>query len=225
MESYLKKSISTRNIIPIYTNIKPKIRKPKQSKFEHHIKHWKGRINSRNAYRKKHPNYKPYPKIGIPPSHLKRLLAVRAIESPSSTRERYQLYCFKKQLLDRIPGPIRERHLTKSREYYQSPRGQEKRNKWLENNPFYMSEYHKAKNIRLGKLFNMTGDEYLYARMSWGKGIRLAGECSYCGSTEDLHAHHLFPVSKQPQLSLNEHNGIILCSTCHRYHHRINRIN
>lgn len=58
-----------------------------------------------------------------------------------------------------------------------------------------------------------------------GKGIRLAGECSYCGSTEDLHAHHLFPVSKQPQLSLNKHNGIILYSTCHKSHHRLNGIN
>ncbi len=39
--------------------------------------------------------------------------------------------------------------------------------------------------------------------------------CQECGSTENLHAHHIKPKVEFPELALDLDNGIALCEQCH----------
>jgi len=43
--------------------------------------------------------------------------------------------------------------------------------------------------------------------------------CQKCGSQENLHAHHIIPVSKDKSRSLDINNGITLCKECHKEKH------
>lgn len=40
-------------------------------------------------------------------------------------------------------------------------------------------------------------------------------QCTECGATEDLHAHHLKEWAKFPSLRYEVSNGVTLCSQCH----------
>lgn len=39
--------------------------------------------------------------------------------------------------------------------------------------------------------------------------------CQHCGSTENLHAHHIVPWKKDEKLRFEITNGITLCASCH----------
>jgi len=90
--------------------------------------------------------------------------------------------------------------------------------------------------IPFKKLFNLLGKpkNNIYRCKYWSKKIKLKKSCVYCGSTENLHAHHIFSVSKHPLLIKNKNNGIVLCGKCHTgagvdhdirwgYNHKIKR--
>lgn len=44
--------------------------------------------------------------------------------------------------------------------------------------------------------------------------IKRDGQCMQCGSTENLEADHILPVSTHPELSLDPSNGQALCRKC-----------
>lgn len=44
--------------------------------------------------------------------------------------------------------------------------------------------------------------------------------CRHCGSTKDLHVHHILPYAYYPEERINIDNGITLCKTCHYKEHR-----
>jgi len=44
-------------------------------------------------------------------------------------------------------------------------------------------------------------------------------ECVRCGNTEDLHAHHIEPISENLLKALDIDNGETLCEDCHRREH------
>ena len=46
-------------------------------------------------------------------------------------------------------------------------------------------------------------------------------KCQCCGETfkNHLEVHHIFPFSKNPELGMNDGNGISLCQKCHRKYH------
>ena len=48
--------------------------------------------------------------------------------------------------------------------------------------------------------------------------------CKLCKSNEQLHCHHIKPVSEYPELTLNIDNGIVLCKICHIYTHKISAL-
>ena len=57
--------------------------------------------------------------------------------------------------------------------------------------------------------------------MKWAKEVKKRDKhCQFCESTESLHAHHIFPRSRMPQLRYNLENGITLCQPCHVQVHR-----
>jgi len=48
------------------------------------------------------------------------------------------------------------------------------------------------------------------------KIIQMFGhKCARCGSSEKIHAHHIAPKSKHPELKFDLNNGIALCQKCH----------
>ena len=53
----------------------------------------------------------------------------------------------------------------------------------------------------------------------WKNAVRSIGYCESCGSTKNLHAHHILPKSKFPHLIHDINNGKCLCKKCHRIVH------
>ena len=43
--------------------------------------------------------------------------------------------------------------------------------------------------------------------------------CAICGSTENLHAHHIIPISHSQEHEFDPRNGIALCERCHHLVH------
>jgi 5-methylcytosine-specific restriction endonuclease McrA len=39
--------------------------------------------------------------------------------------------------------------------------------------------------------------------------------CEYCGTTENLHAHHIHPQKVEPGFALDPDNGMVVCEKCH----------
>jgi len=60
----------------------------------------------------------------------------------------------------------------------------------------------------------MTRDEYI----KWRKTVFSRDEfiCQLCGIAGGcLHAHHIMPYAKYPELRYNVDNGLTLCMACH----------
>lgn len=57
----------------------------------------------------------------------------------------------------------------------------------------------------------------------WKASVRVRdkNKCVICGSTEDLHVHHIIPVSQDPEKKYvyTVGNGVTLCSRCHAMVH------
>lgn len=43
--------------------------------------------------------------------------------------------------------------------------------------------------------------------------------CEECGSNDNLHAHHIVPVSVNEELATDPENGVLLCGSCHSDKH------
>ena len=56
-----------------------------------------------------------------------------------------------------------------------------------------------------------------FARWNWGVAVKARDNqtCQRCGSTNEVRAHHIIPVSQNIKEALNIDNGITLCSKCH----------
>lgn len=56
---------------------------------------------------------------------------------------------------------------------------------------------------------------------NWRKAVleRDLNVCQICGSTENLHAHHIEPFAKNIDKRLDLDNGITLCENCHKKIH------
>jgi 5-methylcytosine-specific restriction endonuclease McrA len=59
---------------------------------------------------------------------------------------------------------------------------------------------------------------------SWSKEVRERdnNSCQVCGTTDNLHAHHIISKHFFPELAYNINNGVSLCSTCHYEYHFLN---
>jgi len=60
-----------------------------------------------------------------------------------------------------------------------------------------------------------TRESYLICR----KSVRRIGKCEKCGSTENLHAHHILPYSEYPEFGADPNNIEVLCAVCHAKEH------
>jgi len=87
-----------------------------------------------------------------------------------------------------------------------------------EEHNFYCSDECKS-NCRTYRS-SSTGTVQLfdYSLLSrWADDVKkLAGNtCEICGSTDNLHAHHVEPKSTNPAMAYDIENGMCLCSDCH----------
>lgn len=55
--------------------------------------------------------------------------------------------------------------------------------------------------------------------MKWSKSVKERGKCEVCGSTENLHAHHIVPWSCSITGRADLKNGQCLCKDCHEMMH------
>ena len=61
------------------------------------------------------------------------------------------------------------------------------------------------------------------AARGWKRAVLARdGACQRCSATEQLHAHHIKPLSRYPELRADLDNGVALCGSCHRHVHRTN---
>lgn len=63
------------------------------------------------------------------------------------------------------------------------------------------------------------------ALKTWRKAVRSRdeGDCQCCHESvpEGLQVHHIFPISKYPDLANDEGNGVGLCQKCHSKYHQM----
>lgn len=60
--------------------------------------------------------------------------------------------------------------------------------------------------------------DYSHTRRTWARKVLERDEysCQLCGSKENLEAHHIFGVTKNPELAKELWNGVTYCQSCHK---------
>jgi len=99
-------------------------------------------------------------------------------------------------------------------------RKRESNRKYREKYPERKLNYDRNYLTKLGLEFKLPRTEYFLALNSWSKTIRAQhnNTCQICHSPAQI-SHHIIHKSKYPALSLNIHNGIALCRSCHNEVH------
>lgn len=54
----------------------------------------------------------------------------------------------------------------------------------------------------------------------WRNEVLKRGYCAYCGSKDNLEAHHSLYWSESPKDRINVKNGVCLCHKCHTEEHK-----
>lgn len=58
------------------------------------------------------------------------------------------------------------------------------------------------------------------------KVIERAGyKCEWCGTTEDIFAHHIIDKKSNPNKRYDINSGMCLCRKCHKEYHHWNKYN
>ena len=74
-------------------------------------------------------------------------------------------------------------------------------------------KYEKHKNI--------SQRQRGFKHTAWATMVKERDQkCVNCGSTHELHAHHIKPYKLHPELKYDIANGITYCAICHRKHHK-----
>jgi 5-methylcytosine-specific restriction endonuclease McrA len=91
---------------------------------------------------------------------------------------------------------------------------------WDKANREKIAAYRKVYFLKLNLMNKNISKRTLSA---WAAQVRARDTaCLYCGSTSNLHAHHILSKVKHPDWALFLNNGITLCEPCHIQEHTIN---
>lgn len=98
----------------------------------------------------------------------------------------------------------------------------EKSKKYRKDNPEKMLLYAVKHFEKYGSILDINSKQYKTALYRWSKAIKKRDNytCQDCGSTENLHAHHVLSKRDFPEFSLLIMNGITECFDCHWKIHR-----
>jgi 5-methylcytosine-specific restriction endonuclease McrA len=96
----------------------------------------------------------------------------------------------------------------------------EQKKAWAKANPEKSANHKKTYLLKL----NLVNNKVTWRTLSaWAAQVKQRDtSCLYCGSTSNLHAHHILSKSKHPDWALFLDNGITLCKVCHIQEHTIN---
>ena len=120
------------------------------------------------------------------------------------------------------------------------------RDRTEENHIYYMNnrdkllprgkQYHKdhpevnLKSIKkrmeyIGSFLGLDSLQTTAGILSWSKTVRKRDghKCTWCDSTENLVAHHIWHKAWCPESALDVDNGITLCHDCHMEQHRLDK--
>ena len=78
----------------------------------------------------------------------------------------------------------------------------------------------KEDAIRVGRLSWLDLGREVQAELRQLVLERDRHKCTKCGSLENLHCHHILPVTEEPLLSADIDNCITLCEDCHKEAHK-----
>lgn len=92
---------------------------------------------------------------------------------------------------------------------------------WAKANPEKQYAHKKAYLLKLNLMNKNISQRTLRA---WALQVkeRDCYTCRDCGSSENLHAHHIWSKGSHPQYALDLDNGTTLCEECHIYEHQTN---
>ena len=78
---------------------------------------------------------------------------------------------------------------------------------------------------KLKVMMDFDKKDVKHALDSWGQVVKKRDnhKCTWCNSTENLKAHHIWHKAFCPKSALNVDNGITLCHDCHVKQHRFDR--
>lgn len=108
---------------------------------------------------------------------------------------------------------------SKLKEWHEKNREHEK--EYWKNNPEIYLKSHRKHLKKYAVPFKLPYWKYGRALSYWSAAIKKRDSkfCQVCGSSHMLNAHHIFEKKHYPELSLNESNGVTLCSLCHHQVH------
>ena len=119
----------------------------------------------------------------------------------------------------------REKLIEQSKQYYEGHREERKSKmkQYDKDHPEINLKSKKKEFTKLGKIFDLNHESMKYALISWSKAVRKrdGNKCTWCDSTKNLKAHHIWHKIFCPESALDVDNGITLCHTCHKEQHRL----
>lgn len=119
-------------------------------------------------------------------------------------------------------------HWLKRHKLIARPRNQHKGRLWSKQVRHNMSNAKKGRLLRESNPNWRGGEVNENVRLrastqskNWSKQVRQRDKhrCVKCGDNKKLHAHHIKPWNKYPELRYDLENGITLCVVCHQIEH------
>ena len=122
----------------------------------------------------------------------------------------------------------REEMIKQSIQYYECHR-EERKSQMKQYDKDHPEKHLKSKKkelIKLGKTFDLNHKSMKRALISWSKTVRKRdnNKCTWCNSTQDLIAHHIWHKVFCPESALDVDNGITLCHDCHMEQHKLDKL-
>ena len=133
----------------------------------------------------------------------------------------------------------REKRSIQKKQYYKDTRKERlaKQSQYQKDHPEVIEKYRKdhpevflkskkKQLTRLGQMFDKDCHNMRYAIDAWSKTVRKRdkNKCTWCNSTKNLVAHHIWHKVFCPESTLDVDNGITLCRDCLMEQHRLDRL-
>jgi len=120
-----------------------------------------------------------------------------------------------------------EERLVYKKQYYKDNREERlvQQKQYSKDHPEVKLRSQKKTFTELGKVFDLDYNPMRYAIDAWSKTVRKRDghKCTWCDSTQNLIAHHIWHKAFCPESSLDVNNGITLCHDCHWEQHKHDR--